>query len=692
MNNHAVQTKRLVILLVLAVAAFFRLSQLGDSPFRPDTMLFFDMCRRPVGAWAIFSQWLDLLGQTAQFPFSMAITKLFIDVFHLEPTAFVIRLPNAVFGVLTVLGMYMVGRQLAGRAFGLLLALFLAVNPFHIQLSREAYFYSAMLLGVTLQAWACLWAYRHRRLRGRFPLRFHAITLVGFFLMTYSHVSGWWVGWLFTLFLGWTLGIRAWRSGRARPDFWCWLAYTVLTGLPLLFVSWGLPFFIKDSLNPEKIAQSKRVMGGFQTPLISFVWQLLKSAAWGATPLRAGFLALTGALTMAGLVLSRRRFRRAWIMTLFLLGGFLVYCLSLFAAGSYYGQRHVAYLLPLYLVVLCYGIWHAGSFAFIRNAFRPPAWRRAPAYLLAGAAVALSIYPAWFSTQLTGKPAPYAQIAGWCDTNLPPRTLVLVERWLDPWNELRVHNSTNVIFTFTVPSEPPDVFTNLNWPATAKQFFANFPDAAYLEYKTSERSRMGVVTNAHFARSVAFTNEAGLKLAKLGVAYRDEFYDPATNLLVCTLFYNTREDVLQHAREQGRAFLVLYESSWNYIKLWQQLRDFRDWRILEDSAALDVYNLGLETNTVNLALRGMAVNGAKHVRIGTLSQASFQKNQLMEWRIEHVLLPPGLNKLVLRDARWASARIPLLVDQVRVLDETGARTPAAAGETGLHRAPAAPVK
>lgn len=660
-----------MLAVVLAFAAGLRLFHLGVPSFRADTMLFFDICHRPVSGWVIFSQWMELMGRTAQFPFSLAITKFFIDVCHLEPTAFAIRLPNALFGVLTVLLMYMTGRQMAGRAFGLLLALVLAVNPFHIQLSREAYFYSAMLLGVTLQAWACLWAYRHRRQSDRFPVHFHAMTLVGFLLMTYSHVSGWWVGAFFTPFLGWILGRRAWQTPRTRADFRWWLTYTLLAGIPLLFVSWGLPYFIKDSLSPETKAESKRVMGGLQTPLVSFVWQLVKSAAWGATPLRASFLVFTGMITMAGLVLNRGRFRRAWIMTLFLLGGFMIYCLSLFAAGSYYGQRHVAYLLPLFLSVLCYGVWHASSFAFLRSAGIPPAWRRVPAYLLAGAAVALSIHPAWLSTQLTGKPAPYAEIARWCDTHLPARTLVLVERWLDPWNELRVHNSTNVIFTFTVPSEPADVFTNLNWPGTAKEFFAHFPDAAYLEYKSSERTRMGVVSNVFFTRSVAFTNEAGVKLARIGMAYRDEFYDPATNLLVCTIYYNTREDVIRHAREQGQSTLMLYEPSWGYVKLWQQLRDFRDWRILEDTATLDAYNLGPETNTVTLAIRGMAANGSKHVRIGTLGQANFQKNQLMEWRIERISLSPGLNKLVFSDARWAKARVPLLVDQIRVVEETG---------------------
>jgi len=658
-----------LLVIVICIAAFFRLYHLGVPAFRADTIHFFNFCHQPLGGWVIFTQWMELMGPSAQLPFPVAITKCFIDLLHLPPTAFVIRLPNALFGILTVLGMYMLGRQMAGRAFGLLLALWMAVNPFHIQLSREAYFYSPLLLGVTLQAWACLWAYRHRYQRDPFPFRFHLVAQVGFFLMTYSHVSGWWVGALFSPFLGWILGRRAWREPRARADFWWWLAVCFLIGLPLIFISWGLPFFLNDALSPESKAHAKNIFGARQTPLSSFVWLLLRSASWGATPLRAGFLAVTGGLAIAGLVLNRARYRRAWIVFLFLLGGFLVYYLSVIATEANFGLRHVAYELPLYLSVLAYGVWHLSALPLMRRVIISPVWRRMPVYVLAGAAVALSLQPAWFCTQLTGKPNPYKEIAQWCDTQLPPRTLVLVERWLDPWNELRVHNSTNVFFTFTVPTEPPDVFERFNWPATAKEFFKHFPDAAYLEYNNSGRNRMGVVSNVYFARQMVFTNRAAIRLGKLGVAYRDEFYNPATNGMISTIFYNTREDVVRHAREQGRTALVLYAPSWGYVKLWQQLKDFRDWRILEDKAVLDVYNLTPQTNTVTLLIRGMAANGAKRVRLGMLGQADFQNLQLAEWRIERVPLNPGLNLFLLTDALWSAAKIPLLVDRVEVVEE-----------------------
>ncbi len=666
------------LFVVVMIAAGLRLYHLGVPSFRADTMIFFDFCHRPITAWAIFSQWLDLMGKSAQFPFPVAITKYFIDVLHLSPTAFMIRLPNALFGILTVLGMYMLGRQLAGRAFGLLLALWMAVNPFHIQLSREAYFYSSLLLGVTLQAWACLWAYRHRNRHDSFPVYFHVLTQMGFFLMIYSHFSGWCIGIFYVLFLGWILGRRAWRNPHGRKDFWWWLVLSGVIGIPLLFVSWGLPYFLRDALAPEEMERSRNLMGGLQTPLITFVWQALQSASWGQTPLRIALLVIVGGLTVIELVFNRNRCRRALIMVLLLFGGLLAYKFSFATVGSYYAQRHLAFLFPLYLSVMAYGAWHLSLLPLMHRVIVLPVWRRIFAYALAAIAVALSVQPAWLSTQLTGKPTPFKEVARWCDTRLPPRTLVLVERWLDPWNELRVHNSTNVFFAFTVPSEPEDMFKRFNWPATAKAFFENFPDAAYLEYNNSGRNLMGVVSNVYFAKSVAFTNMAGIKLAKMGVAYRDDFYDAHTNRLITTVFYNTREDIIRHAREQGKSTLVLYGPEWGYVKLWQELKDFRDWRILEKQAALDVYNLTASTNRVTLKMRGMALNGSKRIEVlgeyngGPRPIRDFRHLQLEEWEIKDITLRPGLNKIVFSDSLWSVSKVPLLVDQVKAFPQDAA--------------------
>ncbi len=659
------------LLLVLATGVFFRLMWLGESAFRADTIIFYNFCHSPTTAWQIFFDWFQVFSPTEQFPFAPAFTKGFIDCLHLPVTDFTIRLPCALLGIATVLFAFLAGRELSGRRFGFFFALVLACNSFHIQLSREAYFYPPVVLGAAMQLYSVLWLFRRRRVPGCLPWYFHMLAGIGFFMLTYGHFSGWWLAALVVPIM---LGILIWRIRRLRGhgrDLAIWLVVYGVVGIPLLFCEWGVPFILSRLTNPEIKESVIRAFGARTTSIFDAPGRLAEGLSFGTTPLGIGLIILAGLLLIVYFIRHRPWTGRYGIVLLLLFGAMSLYVAASMIQEINFARRYISMVLPLFLILVTAGLWHLsllGRWLGLKSAIR-----RLMVYAVAAVAIATLLPAAWWSITITGQPTPFKEVARWCDTQLPSRTLVLVERWFDPWNELRVHNSTNVFFTFTVPSEPSDVFKQYNWPATAKAFFTKFPDAAYLEYCNSERARMGVLSNWHFARSMVFTNLAGIKLARAGLAFRDDFYDPATNRMITTVFYNTRDDVIRHAREQGQTTLVLYAPSWGYIKLWQQLKDFRDWRILEDKATLDIYNLTQQTNTVTLLISGMAVNGSKHVRCG-MSGQTFQHLKLSEWRIESVLLKPGLNQIVLTDAIWATARIPLLVDRAEVAgEEVGGR-------------------
>jgi hypothetical protein len=274
---------------------------------------------------------------------------------------------------------------------------------------------------------------------------------------------------------------------------------------------------------------------------------------------------------------------------------------------------------------------------------------------------------AWTATQLTGQPTPYKDIVRWMDTHLPSGTPVLVDRWFEPWNELKVYNSTNVYFTFTIPNEPADVYLKHNWRQTAEQFFEKYPDAAYLEIAKSywENPDIGPWNwpRQHFKQHVVLRNEAGLKLRDLGLLYRDDggIY---TNRLIVEIFYNTREDILARARSAGEKTVALYGGGWGYTKLWQQTQDFRDWRVLESRATLDLYNLTEQPRTVTVRFTGVAVGGTKRMRIGAQT-FHCEANRLMEWMLAPITIQPGLNSLVWQDALWGRvAQVPFLIDEI----------------------------
>lgn len=674
----------ILLIIVICIAAFFRLYRLGEPAFRADTMVFMDFARQPIGIGEFFTQWTSTLGlqKTGQFPFAVAWMKLFLNVTGVPLTPFMIRLPSALWGILAVLAVYGCGRVLAGNGFALFLAALFALNPFHIGISREAYYYPPLVCGSAFFLWAIFLQIKADRDRGLLPGVFYVLLAAGFFLTTYSQPSAWPFAFIAVLTILWFQIRIAWRIRRI-PGSLCWIALILaVIGIPLFFADWALPQMIASS-SPAHKAYIVRVFGTEWEPIYSLLARTLFSFCWGKTLPRILFTIVVLLLSIAVTVRLWRRSLVMPVLFILLAGGIILYVTARYLLVAAVSSRYLLAFLPLYLIWLAFGVWFASdALSVIKR--RACLQRYAQHYGQVAAAVSigimiialgLNVWPARLATQLTGKPIPYWDIVRWCDKNLPPRSLVLVERWLDPWNELRIHNSTNVYFTFPVPSEPNDVFEQMNWPLAARQFMEKFPDAVYLEFSKAGRQRMGLVTNWSFARSVSFTNEAAVKLAQLGAAHREEFFTPQADRLINTIFYNTREDVIEQARHGGKQYLVLYGPEWGYVKLWQQLRDFRDWRILENQASLDVYNLTSSTNRVTLKMRGMAMNGMKRVSAADGSASGgesgekyrdFRHLQLEEWELKDILLKPGFNRIVFSDSLWSVAKIPLLVDQIEV--------------------------
>jgi len=327
--------------------------------------------------------------------------------------------------------------------------------------------------------------------------------------------------------------------------------------------------------------------------------------------------------------------------------------------------RHQSVVLPGLLLFVAYGIWHLDLprrfLGKLKNNYR-----RLIAWAAVLIALALNVWPAVLCTRLTGKPTPYKEIARACDGVLPPGILVLTDRWYEPWNELRIYNSTNVFFAFTVPDEPMDTYIKNRWRDTALDFFKRFPDAGYLELNRCNRDLRGIVSSVPFARNITFTNLAALKLRDLGLAYRDDCYSPDSNRLIIDLFYNTRDDVVARARNEGQKILALYGQGWSYTKLWQQTGDFRDWRVMQGQAVIDVYNLTAEPLKTILTVRGMAANGAKRIDFGNQhASRDFANLRLEEWSLPAVTLPPGLTKIELKDPMWPSSASYLFVDSIK---------------------------
>jgi hypothetical protein len=670
--------ERLLLLALLLVGACFRIYHLDYSSWRGDTIHFWRICHTDITGWGIVTQW-EKLG-VGQLPLPLAVTKFIIDVFRLPVTEFTIRLPNALFGLALVPVLFAIGRRLGGVAVGAVAGLLMAVNPFHIQMSIEAYFYTSLMLGGGLVILALLDAFQAHQYDRPLSRGFLTWCGAGFLLIAYSQVTGWGALAVFVLAVLWPLWKRWKAGGPHRQDLWKAVAVFAVMGAPLLFIPWGLPHLLSKLTSPEKAAGQAVVEMAGQTAGGMFV-DTLSSFAWGATLPRMAFTLGVLALSLAVVWKRRREQKELLLFPVLWLVVFGVFFVSRNLIGAAYESRYVGALQPMYLALLALGLVRGPD--LLLGARVGPRARQALSVALVLAGLGLALPPAIACTRLGGLPAPYKDIIKAVDSNLRPGTPVLVDRWFESWNELLPYPSSNAVFTFTVPNEPLEQFLRVQWRTGAQQFFTRHPDAAYLELAKTywEIPTVGAWAwpRQFFARHVTISNEAGLYLRELGLAARGDYYSSTTNRLVVELFYNTREDIMRRMQQTGTKLLPWYGKGWRFEKSGPmgmfrvQTQDFRDWRVLEENAELELINLSTQAVPVHVNMRAVAIGGAKTVQLTPEIKHSFPPSQVTGWRFGPLVLQPGINIVPLNDPLWRLSQNPLLVDRI-AMEEVPAGT------------------
>lgn len=656
------------LLSALAAGAFFRLYHLAVPAFRADTILFYNITRQVDGAWTIMSKWLQLMGISAQLPFPMAFTEAFLNLFHLDPSHFTERLPAAMWGLAAVLAAWCLGRRLGGWVTAFALALTVAFNPYLILTSREAYFYPPMVLGSFLLPIAALDAVRGWLLREeRISAWRFATHLGGMFLMIYSQPSGWFAALLLAGASALFTLLQTRRVPAVATRAWALVGASVLLGLPILFVDWGVPQLLQSS-SEEMRSWARRVFeGGPSLP------QMLGTSATAFFVGRGvGRVALTVVLFLSGiwgLIAIGRREKWLWVIPAVLAIGMASFLVGREATGAGFYSRYMLAYLPLYLCILVVGIRQLAEWL-------APRVKGSSDGLMQLGIVALALvnlYPAYLSTQLSGKPTPYKDMAAWLDSSLPRGTLVVVDRWLEPWNEMLLYQPTNVTVTFTVPDEPYDQFLANHWRDTVRQFFAKYPNAAYMEvarnYWDRPASGRWDWPLQHFAHQVVITNTAALKLREYGLANREDYFAATTNRVLVNIFYNTDQEVIDRARGSGQPSMILYGPDWGYAKPWRETQRFDDYRVVRESATLRIFWFGSQPNSARLRIRAVAVGGAKIVNIGGVTTQEFPAGQLVSIEAGPIALQPGENRVLFRDGSRDGSQPSLLVQTVELIPE-----------------------
>jgi len=344
------------------------------------------------------SLWLDEMGQASvasgtlrealagaklhhgAAPLDYLLTWLVLQIASID---FLVRLPAAFFGTLTLALLYLLGRKLFDRPAGLLAALLLAIAPLHLRFSQEARFYALFTALVVASTLALLLACR------RNTWRQWAIYGLLIALSLYSH----YFTSLVMLFHGIIVVLVAagllppgeqgthWRlrvllsfllsSLVAAGSFLPWIFYAVLQET-------GTPFAEPPLLTLE-------FLGEIHTGLL--VGPNYQSGPAGLFWLYGG-LALLG----AGVSLARKDTRTGGLLAVML----LILSPPLIVLGLHWRQyffavRQTLFMLPFYLLLVALGGLHLVRWLAARS-WVGPCWR-----WLAGALallLALSLWPA----------------------------------------------------------------------------------------------------------------------------------------------------------------------------------------------------------------------------------------------------------------------------------------------------------
>ena len=397
-----------VVLLILAAGFFLRVYGLGRESIWLDegyTLWF-----------ARFDLLHVLLNQENNPPLYFLLMHWWVMLFG--GSEFSLRLPSVIFGCLSIIMIYRVGKQLYGHEEGLLAGFLLCVSAFHIAFSREARTFSLTLLLSLLSVHFFIKLLRRETDAG---------TLSGYILFSlllmYSHIYGLFIIMFENLFVLNSFFLPGGRC-RIKPLNWI-LAQAVLL---VLFCAW-VPIFL------DRI---RFVKAGFwlKMPDIGIIGKTIAAYCNNSHFLEVLYILLAGIAVIGGPFLKRSyssnaaradgmgsdsvgEFFSEGRKSSFLLLWFLVpiifpFIVSRFITPIYHIKYTIVALPAFYLLV-------AGAITFFKNRFL----KIAVVVCIAG----FSIQPVcWYLT--TVQKAQWREAVQYIDAHAQPEDLIIFNSFI----------------------------------------------------------------------------------------------------------------------------------------------------------------------------------------------------------------------------------------------------------------------
>lgn len=555
------------MVLLIVLAALTRCVYLGHSAYRADTLEFYKYASSTTNPWHHLKNppWEN------QIPWTDVCLMCFFRITRMPVNDWTVRFPFALLGILAVYFIYRMCREAGSERLALLAAFLAAINPYAVATSREAYYYSGVICFSALFYWRSFVLLRGLQEKNAGSSAW-ILWLVSGILMCATHITTWSIfGMVWLMLL--VMGVRN-AEVPARGKLMGW-ALASAAALALSVFPWLARAF------KTYVLGTQQAMGVEKVPWTNFLRILGETVpiyTFGKTLPGILVLLLIAAAGLLAVYKNRQESpapgKDVLTMALLAAAGNIILC-----AVMGHGQGKYAYfsgVFPLVMLGMTFLLDHIAEWM----ASRREGWKRFTVPFLACLCAVLWSVPLWAVITLEGKPTAYKTIADYINKNTEPGTLVLIDRWYEPWNELSIYPlKDGRQWTFTTPSEPAATARQFGWRDSVEDFFRKYPDSVYVPLNNSyidsgtPSYHLGPWSwpDSYFAQKTVLHHWAADLLARWGYAHRDDFYDKNRSRIDVKLYRNSREDAVKKAARDGKPVVLFYGTGWRYIKPWQPI-------------------------------------------------------------------------------------------------------------------------
>ncbi len=561
MLSRAQKKEALLVGFLVLLALVLRMVSLGHTDLWGDEILFVNystsVAESP-GELATPSE-IDASLRTrfssiGHMPLAFDLQNLFLhlaggaaDVKAMSSNAELQRIPSVVWGVLSLVLVYLVARQLFARRIAFIALILFSVSFFPLFYSREAYMYTLLMLLSSSVMWSTL------RLIGseRWHWAWLVCLTVSLSLTVNTHLTGALLpGSILVYSLAFLVRLRQ-KTGRfgvaARP----WQACVLASIISLLQV---LPFIL------GKLEDTGEHRWGYSSNFLEVVYTVPAKLFLGAEPWINIPVLLVLAFGVYELVRSARKSSENGIFLGITLLSFVAIVVSV--VTTQFAVRYFSLVVPFLYIVFAYGL-SATIERLAEAAKLGPKWstRCLALSVLGYVCVQLLVfYPALLS--LGAKSIDFGRVAGWLNTHLKDGDVYVLES---------AYEGRFIGGHYPTPKRVgavPHVHTgadegHLTLRRHQQNFLQQFPSAYYVEIEHHGTEPEGGISlgpwtwpHGHFQQKVTLENTGLAGLVRLGIWPESSVvYE---KVLFTSIYFNNREDRVAMLGSQGRPVLIEY--------------------------------------------------------------------------------------------------------------------------------------